>query len=480
MLPALLNYLISLDFSAASLLIYKMKNFLIFLALFGPLISQLGASDKEPSAMTPSCASKHAGSWFSLKRVTSLKMTRDCRFQLSGPNCDSEGLLEGALEDQGEVLFRTTRFKENSSCPFPGEKSCKYIFLNNELLLSCADQKHESFILEKDNFDPNRFEEDAAQGDTKAKKELAIYYLKNNKKRQAERILKDLAKSDDEEAPSALGILYFYGGKGFSKNSVESLKWNQIAAEIGNPESKYLVGQHYYHGLAIKKSYAEARNWFQKAALENHVPAQKALAQMWSLGVEGVIKKDDAKYYLKLAIEQGDNQAASMLSHLDDEPVREVAQSAEPSKVSSEKTEKSDYYFSKSLFLMKPYFLSQQRQGGVPSLAFGVTPGIETELFSIKLQATVSWLNVALGDPFTAFELATLFGIKTNSLLYELGYGLDFWPSPGGRAHTVSASIGKILSADLQSMFSLKSISVGFSQTFFVDHVYKCFVALSF
>jgi hypothetical protein len=196
--------------------------------------------------------------------------------------------------------------------------------------------------------------------------------------------------------------------------------------------------------------------------------------------VTGPLSFYDAKYYLMLAIDQGDNQAAYILSHLDDEPIREVAQSPEPSPVSKEKTEKSDYYFSKNLLLVKPYFLSQQRQGGVPSIAFGVTPGIETESFSIKLQAAVSWLNVALGDPFTAFEVATLFGIKTNSLFYELGYGLDFWPSPGGRAHSVSVSMGKFFSADPKSNVYLKSISIGFSQTFFIDHVYKCFVALSF
>jgi hypothetical protein len=457
-----------------------MKNFLIILSLFGPVASQLGASDQKLTAITPHCESKQIGSWFNLKRVLSIKLTQDCRFEFSGPNCDSEGLLEGAIEDQGEILFRTTRIKEDSSCPFPGEKSCKYILLNNEILLSCGDKKHESFILEKTNFDPVRIEEDAAQGDTKAKKELVSYYLRNHKMRQAERVLKELAKQDNEEAPSALGILYFYGGKGFLKDPVKSLKWNKIAAESGNPESNYLVGKHYYQGLATKKNYSEARNWFQKAAIENHVSAQKALAQMWSLGVEGVIKKDDAKYYLKLAIDQGDNQAASILSHLDDEPIREVAQSPEPSPVSSEKTEKSDYYFSKNLLLVKPYFLSQQRQGGVPSIAFGVTPGIETESFSIKLQAAVSWLNVALGDPFTAFEVATLFGIKTNSLFYELGYGLDFWPSPGGRAHSVSVSMGKFFFADPKSNVYLKSISIGFSQTFFIDHVYKCFVALSF
>ena len=467
------------------------------------------------------CVSKNTGSWFSLKTLTSLQLTQDCKFEFHGPICESKGQLTSAFEEQGETIFKTAEIKDNSSCPFPGEKSCKYVLLSNEMLLDCGETGHESLIREKETINLGALEKNAAKGNKTAQKELASYYLQKNNFKKAKPILQKMAKAGDEEAISALGITHFYGSNGFKKNPYLSLKWNLIAIEKENAEAQYLVGQHYYKGLGVKKSYSEAREWFQKAATKNNVSAQRELARMWNKGIEGVVKKHDAKYWLGKAIEQGDSQAADMLVHLDDERIRELAEAkAEQAKEEQAKEEQakakqaeakqaeaaslvkteerkptsapsptafvtagnlaSNSKFSEGIFLVKPYFLLQERQGAVPSVALGITPGIQIDSLSIKLQASASLLNLGIGYTFPAFELGTVFGFKVEALFFEAGYGFEFWPQPSGSAQAVSVSVGKILSTEFLGVFPLKTISVGYAQTFFEDHTYKLFTAMTF
>ncbi len=454
---------------------------------------------------TPSCSNTNSGAWFHLKTATSLEVTKDCQFKYTGPNCNSSGQLSEPLNEQGEIKFKTNSINDDASCQIHGEKSCKYVLLNQEMILDCEGKEHESYIKEKENLNVKRLSEDAADEYKNAQRELASHYLSTNQAKKAAPLLLEMAKKKDADAISALGLVKFYGSNGFKKNTAESLKWNQLAAENGSSEAKYILGNHYYRGLGVKKSYPEARELYQQAALENNIPAQKALAHMWNEGVEGVVKKYDTKFWLNKAIALGDAEAAYMLAHLDDAPVRNIAQEtpppvkAEPVKPKEElktpvvvktppalqpenvvvKVDRGYRYFD-SIFLVKPYFLLQERQGAIPSVALGITPRLQIGEISIKMQASVSLLNMALGDTFAAFDVATVLGFKVDTLFYEMGYGFDFWPEPSGTAQLVSVSVGKILTQDLLGMFPLKTISFGISQTFFEDRTYKFFIATSF
>ena len=241
----------------------------------------------------------------------------------------------------------------------------------------------------------------------------------------------------------------------------------------------------------------------QKAALENNIPAQKALAKMWNEGVEGVIKKYDAQYWLNQAIALGDAEAAYMLAHLDDEPKRVIASEEkperktepepkvpEPSKPKNEEqaqivsqevvtVDQSSRYLD-GFFLVKPYFLFQERQGAVPSVAIGIAPGLQMGQMFLKMQASVSLLNMALGDAFAAFDVGTVLGIKFDTLFFEAGYGFDFWPEPGGTAQSVSISAGTEVTRELFGIFPVKTVSIGVSQTFFEDKTFKVFAATTF
>ena len=495
------------------------KNLLRNIFLFVSLCHFASAEDD--------CTNSNTGSWFNLKTVTSLQITGDCKFNFRGPNCESSGQINNPLEEQGEIFFKTSSISPNASCPFHGEKSCKYVQLEQELLVSCNEKENESYAKEKLHLNIKRLSEDAKDGDNKAQKKLAIHYLTTNQAKKAFPILKQMARKKDADAISALGLVNYYGTNGFRKNSAESLKWNRIASANGSAEANYILGNHYSNGQGVKKSYADARKWYQKAAVENNIPAQKELAQMWNEGVEGVVEKYDAQYWLNQAIGLGDKEAISLLAHLDDEPIRAIASEEKPTKQPEPIKTKEElkpavaetkpiaivpalapapapapappppaqepiatiqeivtvdrgYRYFDSIFLVKPYFLFQERQGAVPSVALGITPGVQMGQMSLKMQASVSLLNMALGDTFAAFDVATVLGFKIDTLFFELGYGFEFWPSPGGTAQEVSISAGKILTKDLFGVFPVKTVSIGFSQTFFEDRTYKIFIGTSF
>ena len=486
------------------------KYILVTVLMSAPLLSDVPA---------PACSNPDNTTWFNLKTVTSFQVTQNCEFKFHGPNCESIGTLSDPMEEQGEVIFKTSQINDNSSCPFPGERSCKYVQLSNEILLSCGEKEHSTYRTQKEKPNLKHLRKATEEGDETAQEELVAHYLSHNQSKKSRPILDKMAKAKNTDAISALGLLRFYGSNGFKKNTKESLKWNRLAAEGGSAEAKYILGRHYFHGDGVKKSYPEAREWYQQAALDNHIPSQKALAMMWKEGVEGVIKKYDAKFWLDKAIALGDVEAATMLLHLDDEPIREVAEEKkvaeipEPVKPSADlrpptdekivqqptppaegprtpcstifasmetnQPDRSERYF-EGIFLVKPYFLFQERQGAVPSVAIGITPGLQMGQIALKLQASVSLLNMALGDTFAAFDVATVLGVKTDTLFVEGGYGLDFWPEPGGTAQAVSVSVGKILTQDLLDLFPVKTISFGFSQTFFKDKTFKVFTATTF
>ena len=52
------------------------------------------------------------------------------------------------------------------------------------------------------------------------------------------------------------------------------------AAENGNADARYHLGLMYSQGLGLAQDPQQAARWFLDAAMQNHVPAQLALAQL--------------------------------------------------------------------------------------------------------------------------------------------------------------------------------------------------------
>jgi TPR repeat protein len=89
--------------------------------------------------------------------------------------------------------------------------------------------------------------------------------------------LKGLAHNGSSEAACDLGNIYRLGVRGEPKNISEEIQWFRIAAELGNAEAQYWLGQLYYEGRGVSQDYAQAAQWFYKAAEQGHIDAQAEL-----------------------------------------------------------------------------------------------------------------------------------------------------------------------------------------------------------
>lgn len=100
---------------------------------------------------------------------------------------------------------------------------------------------------------------------------------------------------------------------GMTPSEVNDFKRDKIDAEKGDVKSQYNLAQCYYHGWGVEKDYAQAVNWYRKAAMEGFSGAQYNLGTCYYFG-EGTPK--DAKlavHWFKKAAQQGDAWAMNNL-----------------------------------------------------------------------------------------------------------------------------------------------------------------------
>ena len=87
------------------------------------------------------------------------------------------------------------------------------------------------------------------------------------------------------------------------------------AAELGHPEAQLFLGECYANGTGTARDTAKAKEWFQKAAVQESkeiaVKAQFALAQLYEITFDGMEKA--VEYYSKAA-ENGHAQAQLALA----------------------------------------------------------------------------------------------------------------------------------------------------------------------
>ena len=103
---------------------------------------------------------------------------------------------------------------------------------------------------------------------------------------------------------------FYMEGKGIEKNEEEALKWYRKAAEQGDADSEYAIGQYYE---CDRNDIKLAIEWYKKAAEQGHVDAQIKMKNCYGSG-KG-LKKDltQAFEWAEKAAEQGDAQAQCYL-----------------------------------------------------------------------------------------------------------------------------------------------------------------------
>lgn len=117
------------------------------------------------------------------------------------------------------------------------------------------------------------------------------------------------AEHGNAEAQYNLGNVY-YLGEGAPQDFAEAAKWYGLAAEQGNASAQNNLGVMYDEGEAVPQDDREAVKWYLKAAEQGNASAQYNLGVMYELG-EGV-PKDWVKAYawLSLSAANGKKNAA--------------------------------------------------------------------------------------------------------------------------------------------------------------------------
>lgn len=88
--------------------------------------------------------------------------------------------------------------------------------------------------------------------------------------------------------------------------------WEE-AAQKGDPQAQFNLGNMYYIGDSIPQDYTKAFFWYENAALRGHAEAQSHLGNMYHLGQSVPRDLAKAREWWEKAAAQGEGQARSML-----------------------------------------------------------------------------------------------------------------------------------------------------------------------
>jgi TPR repeat protein len=72
----------------------------------------------------------------------------------------------------------------------------------------------------------------------------------------------------------------YRNGEGLSQDYAEALQWFRKAAEHGHAQAQYNLGNMYLKGQGVTQDREEARKWFTRAAEDGHKGSRKALDSM--------------------------------------------------------------------------------------------------------------------------------------------------------------------------------------------------------
>ncbi|WP_271410595.1 tetratricopeptide repeat protein [Pseudomonas sp. Q1-7] len=93
------------------------------------------------------------------------------------------------------------------------------------------------------------------------------------------------------------------------ENLSEAVSACQQAAQSGDAEAQYELGEFYYDGKRTPRDLAQALQWFEQASLKGHAQAQLRLGNMFFRG-EGVPANNVQAYIvLKMAAVNGSDEA---------------------------------------------------------------------------------------------------------------------------------------------------------------------------
>ena len=163
------------------------------------------------------------------------------------------------------------------------------------------------------------FRKAADKGYAKSINLIGVYYYKGRGvSRNYSEAMKWFRKAADKGYPSAMyNIANLYeDGKGVSRNYSEAMKWYKKAAEKGDTGAMTNIGYMYQHGYGVTKDYTEAMKWGRKGADKGNKNAMYNIASLYYKG-NGVPKnKSEAIKWIRKAARLGLERAKGDLKNL--------------------------------------------------------------------------------------------------------------------------------------------------------------------
>lgn len=104
-------------------------------------------------------------------------------------------------------------------------------------------------------------------------------------------------------------------GQGLSENYGEANKWYRKAAEQGDDDAQFALGNAHNGGI-LGTTYYKAEEWYLKAAGQGHVEAQFELGKLYGGAGVGLKDQSKANKWFEKAAEQGHAKAQSNLGHI--------------------------------------------------------------------------------------------------------------------------------------------------------------------
>ena len=109
--------------------------------------------------------------------------------------------------------------------------------------------------------------------------------------------------------PKQSRVLYAEG-RGVAQDYAQARAWYEKAAVQGNADAQYNLGVLYNKGRGVAQDYAQARTWYEKAAVQGHAKAQFNLGALYENG-QGITRDYDKAraWYEKVAAQTDDQEA---------------------------------------------------------------------------------------------------------------------------------------------------------------------------
>ncbi|WP_155914628.1 tetratricopeptide repeat protein [Asticcacaulis sp. AC460] len=109
--------------------------------------------------------------------------------------------------------------------------------------------------------------------------------------RKSFELLSRASAAGNDTATATLGADYLWGRNGLTRDVAKALPLLKTAADLGNAQAMYYLGEHSWAGLGPKGDFSSARYWFEKGAAAGEPNAMVNLGRLYRFGVGG-LKKD--------------------------------------------------------------------------------------------------------------------------------------------------------------------------------------------